>query len=274
MTKKKVVALSCLCADVYDKVMTAGGETLNFAANCCHHSHLQLYIIGVVGKDEFGKEIINSIKDKNIDTTHLYVLDGDTVHNRTYLTDKGEKYYTADSFHSGIMMEYTLSDSDKELIKSADLVHITAHSPNLDEVLQYRKCYSFPLSIDLDTRRDYENWREILPLADFIFVSGNDEVIENAGRLSKEYKDAVITVTLAEKGSVTFKGGKRYSCEAVKVSKVVDTTGCGDSFAAGFLSEYLLSGDIKKAMQSGAERASITLGFIGGFKYKDSQEMN
>lgn len=267
MKRKKVVTLSCLCADVFDNKVTAGGETLNFAANCCHHPHLSLYIIGAIGNDEYGREVLRSIEGKEIDTSHVYILDGKTAFNRTYLTEDGDRYYKEDSWNSGVMTDYKLSPSDMELLRSADLVQVTTHSPNFSEVIECKKDSYFPLAADFDIRRDYENWDELLPFVDFVFVSGNDEVIEKAEQFSKRYRKSIFIVTLAEKGSVAFKDGTRYNCKAVKVDKVTDTTGCGDSYAAGFLAEYFLSGNIQKSMEKGSERASETLKFIGGFRY-------
>lgn len=267
MERKKVVTLSCLCADVFDNKVTAGGETLNFAANCCHHPHLSLYIIGAVGNDEYGREILRSLEGKKIDRTHIHVLEGPTAYNRTYLTEEGDRYYKEDSWNSGVMVDYKLSDSDRELLKSADLVQVTTHSPNFSEVIECKKEKYFPLAADFDVRRDYENWDKLLPYVDFVFISGNDEVVLKAEELSKKYNDSVFIVTLAEKGSVAFKDGMRYDSKAVKVDRVTDTTGCGDSYAAGFLAEYLLSGNIKRSMEKGSEKAAETLSFIGGFRY-------
>ena len=44
--------------------------------------------------------------------------------------------------------------------------------------------------------------------------------------------------------------GTFYECQSLTV-KPVNTTACGDSFNAGFIYEYLASGDIKKALEKG-----------------------
>ena len=49
-------------------------------------------------------------------------------------------------------------------------------------------------------------------------------------------------------------------------NKIVDSTGCGDSFQAGFVSEYLISKDIIKSLENGANKASKTVSHIGGIK--------
>lgn len=52
---------------------------------------------------------------------------------------------------------------------------------------------------------------------------------------------------------------------AKQIHTVVDTTGCGDSYHAGFVCSYLIEHDIEKAMLIGSEIAAETLGKYGGF---------
>ena len=46
---------------------------------------------------------------------------------------------------------------------------------------------------------------------------------------------------------------------------MIDTTGCGDSYHAGFVCEHLIHGEIVEAMKMGSELAAETLGHYGGF---------
>ena len=53
--------------------------------------------------------------------------------------------------------------------------------------------------------------------------------------------------------------------QAVKVESIIDTTGCGDSYNAGFVGSYMLENNIEKAMNVGSEIAAETLKHYGGF---------
>ena len=63
---------------------------------------------------------------------------------------------------------------------------------------------------------------------------------------------------------MTYHHGKEYRVSAVPVDKVIDTTGCGDSYHAGFVCSYV-KGNILAAMHEGSRVASETLSHVGGF---------
>ena len=67
----------------------------------------------------------------------------------------------------------------------------------------------------------------------------------------------------AEKGSYGYFKKEKYYQKAVKTKKIIDTTGCGDAYTAGFISEYIKSNNIRLSMLSGAKYASKKLGRIG-----------
>jgi sugar/nucleoside kinase (ribokinase family) len=62
---------------------------------------------------------------------------------------------------------------------------------------------------------------------------------------------------------VALNNNKIISCDSEKVSKIVDATGAGDLFAAGFLKEYLEKSEIKKCLMSGSILASKIIQKIG-----------
>jgi fructoselysine 6-kinase len=59
-------------------------------------------------------------------------------------------------------------------------------------------------------------------------------------------------LTLGAEGSIAIKNGEMTRQQALPLDKVVDTTGCGDAFQAGFSAEYFKTRDIRKSLLSGA----------------------
>ena len=66
-------------------------------------------------------------------------------------------------------------------------------------------------------------------------------------------------------GSEVYYNGEKYFVPADEALEIVDTTGCGDSYHAGFVCSHMLIGDIYEAMRVGTEFATETLSHYGGF---------
>ena len=75
--------------------------------------------------------------------------------------------------------------------------------------------------------------------------------------------DKLIVVTRSENGSVAILNNEITNCESNKVDKILDLTGAGDLFAAGFLKEYLDKSNIKKCLEIGSEVAEKIIQKIG-----------
>jgi fructokinase len=73
----------------------------------------------------------------------------------------------------------------------------------------------------------------------------------------------LIIITRSENGSLAISNNEITSCKSIKVKKVLDLTGAGDLFAAGFLKEYLEKSNINKCLQTGAELAARVIQKIG-----------
>ena len=73
----------------------------------------------------------------------------------------------------------------------------------------------------------------------------------------------LIVITRGENGSVAIFGEEVVECGVQKNLKVVDLTGAGDLFAAGFLHGYVNNLSIKKSLEKGTEMSSKIIQQIG-----------
>jgi fructokinase len=92
-------------------------------------------------------------------------------------------------------------------------------------------------------------------------LTNKENLLESISILKKLNK--LLVITRGEKGSLAVINNEIINCESTKVVEVLDLTGAGDLFAAGFLKEYLDKSDIKKCLTTGSILASKIIQKIG-----------
>jgi fructokinase len=173
----------------------------------------------------------NDIKENDIINNELIFLEG-------YLWDKGI---------SEQMFKHTINIAKKNKVKIAmslsDVFCVTRHKEDFYNLLKN----------DLDILIGNEN--EINEL------TSKKNLLDSITELKKLEK--LIVVTRSENGSLALNDNEIVSCNSTKVDKILDLTGAGDLFAAGFLKEYLEKSEIKKCLMTGSILASKIIQKIG-----------
>jgi fructokinase len=88
-----------------------------------------------------------------------------------------------------------------------------------------------------------------------------NNLLDSINELKKINKLTIIT--RSENGSIAISNKEITNCESIKIEKILDLTGAGDLFAAGFLKEYLDKSNIKKCLQTGSKLAAKIIQKIG-----------
>ena len=101
----------------------------------------------------------------------------------------------------------------------------------------------------------FANEQEITSL---INAKNFDEIISFGQQIGK-----TIIITRGEKGSVAISGDEVIECESKKDLKIVDLTGAGDLFAAGYLHGYINNLSILESLEKGTEMSSKIIQKIG-----------
>jgi len=173
----------------------------------------------------------NDINENNITNHEMIFLEG-------YLWDKGK---------SEKMFKNTINIAKKNKVKIAmslsDIFCVKRHKEDFYNLLKN----------DLDILIGNEN--EINEL------TSKKNLLDSINQLKKF--DKLIIITRSEHGSVAIKDNEIINCESIKVNKILDLTGAGDLFAAGFLKEYLDKSEIKKCLKTGSILASQIIQKIG-----------
>ena len=101
----------------------------------------------------------------------------------------------------------------------------------------------------------FANEQEILEL---INAKSFDEVISFGKKLNK-----TLVITRSDKGSIAINQNEVIECKSQKSLKIVDLTGAGDLFAAGFLHGYINKMSVHDSLNKGTEMASKIIQTIG-----------
>jgi fructoselysine 6-kinase len=176
-------------------------------------------------------------------------------------------------YDEGVLGGYRASARQREVIAGSDVLATTAFGQGLaffESVLACRprglRAVDFTNANDVgDAVAFAERWAPELEIGlfglqsrDTALIDALEGVAQRSGRL--------FVVTLGPGGSVALGRGARIACPARDVQRVVDTTGAGDAFTAGFLCEYARSADVAQSLARGSDVAAATLGHLGSFE--------
>ena len=101
----------------------------------------------------------------------------------------------------------------------------------------------------------FANEQEIISL---IGAKNFNEVVTFSKKISK-----LIVITRGEKGATAIQGNEVIDFDAKKNLNIVDLTGAGDLFAAGFLNEYINKKSLQASLEKGTEMSSKVIQQIG-----------
>lgn len=265
-----------------------GGDALNEAVVLSRLGK-RADLISKVGEDEAGFRIVSFLKDSGIAVDHMIIEQGlATSINLVLIDEQGERYFLTNP--SGSQRKLTEADVDPYLDTLKEIVSFASLfvSPLLDIPAMtslFRKIKEKGRILAADTTKPkngekLEDLAELLPCLDYFFP--NEEEIA----LLTGIRDPAVNAALLVKAGVScavIKCGKNgclirteteiYRIPSFPVENCVDTTGAGDSFAAGFL--WALSEGLS-LMECGAfacAAASCAVERVGAFEGVVSSEI-
>jgi sugar/nucleoside kinase (ribokinase family) len=174
-----------------------------------------------------GKINENDVSSDAIKKSEIILLEG-------YLWDEGEPKKAFDK---------AINNANKVAMSLSDQFCVDRHKPHFLNLVKNKLDITFA------------NEQEITSL---IEAKNFDEVINFSKQLKK-----LIVVTRGEKGAVAIKGEEVIETGIQKNLKIVDLTGAGDLFAAGFLHGYVNELSTKQCLEKGTEMSSKIIQQIG-----------
>lgn len=225
----------------------AGGAPFNVACAISKFG-IDSAFVGSVGDDTIGKFLCNFIKKQNLKD---YLIEENKNRNTTLafvdLDEDGERSFC---FYRKNTADYILPVINDEMLDASNIIHVGSLMLSHTEGIEYAKALIVKahakgklVSFDINFRTDiFENidhavkvYKEILELADIVKFS-EDEVEIFDEEYVNSLKDKLVCISLGKDGSKYFYNDLTNTLPSIKV-KPVDTTGAGDAFYAGILSQ-------------------------------------
>lgn len=256
--------------------VSTGGSAANTAAIAAKLG-LSVMLIGQVGNDAFAPLLLRDLQEHGVGTQHIISEKGPSSLVVTMIDQRGERTFlsfrgVAPTMVYGTLPELALSDPG--------IVHISGYTFQSEpsrktalELIKIAKRLGYAISIDPSFQFSCEvltEYPQILGELDYFFpndveaqkITDQSDPMDAAAKLHNHGIRNVI-LKLGERGAFVSNRDRWINIPAYKHTEVVDTTGAGDAFAAGFLMATKAGFSLEKAARVGNAVASIIIGRLG-----------
>ena len=254
---------------LFDELEIHAGGCANNTAIALARLGIPAGAMGKIGTDVFGNLLLQTLTDNGVNTVGMQQdANASTSFTFVAIASDGERTFY---HYIGANGELCEADLDWELIKTVKILHIAGAlvMPSFDGAPManvLRKAKTLGITTSLDTAYDATGkWMETLepclPYIDIFmpsiveaqYLTGLSEYREITQFLRNNYNIYTIAIKMGENGSYVSTPEAEHFAPAYPVN-VVDATGAGDAYAAGFLAGTIMDWDLKAT----AELASAT----------------
>jgi sugar/nucleoside kinase (ribokinase family) len=236
--------------------------------------------IGQVADDQFGKVFAHDIRALGVAfDTPIRADEPPTAQCLIFVTPDGQR--TMNTF-LGASQFLPASAIDQSMIESAAILYLegylwdpaeprAAMRSAISIAKNAGRKVAFTLSDAFVIDRYRDDFKAMIDAGDIDILFANELEIRSLTQID-DFEAAVaavapkvpmLVVTHGEEGAIAVSGGVRTSVPAEVVSAVVDTTGAGDLFAAGFLSGQAQGRSVQDSLRMGAICAAEVISHYG-----------
>ena len=231
--------------------------------------------IGKVSEDDLGQKYEQGLKKEKVE--YFYSKKKETLPTGTCLI-----LITPDSERTmctflGIAGKIEKSDIDIKAIKNSEITFLEGYlwdegepKEAFNEAIKYSNKTAISLSDKFCVDRHKKSFLELVQNKLDITFANEQEILELID--AKSFSDVIsfgkelnkiLVITRSDKGSVAIGHNEIVECKSQTDLKIVDLTGAGDLFAAGFLHGHINKMSLKESLNKGTEMASKIIQKIG-----------
>jgi sugar/nucleoside kinase (ribokinase family) len=257
-----------------DCELTLGSASAIFAVGLAKLG-CSISFVSQVGKDSFGDFCVEALRHAGISTRHVRQKAGEKTGVTIALSNTRDRALIT---FPGLIASLTANDCDTSLMKRHQHLHLTSYylqqalKPSFPALFKQAKAAGLTTSFDPNTDPG-QKWsrsiNSVLKHADVLLVNENEATALTGRRKTREALKALgrlvpcAVIKRGRKGAVAIQNGEVVAGSGFPV-ETVDTTGAGDSFAAGFVSAYLRNAALAECLRVANACGALSTRKLGG----------
>ena len=174
-----------------------------------------------------GKINENDVSSDTIKKSEIIFLEG-------YLWDEGEPKKAFDK---------AINNANKVAMSLSDQFCVDRHKPHFLDLVKNKLDITFANEQEITSLIEAKNFKEVINFSKLL--------------------NKLVIITRGEKGAIAINGDEIVECDIQKNLKIIDLTGAGDLFAAGFLHGYINKLSTEECLEKGTEMSSKIIQQIG-----------
>ncbi len=263
--------------DVNSSLFSIGGNAANVSVGLTRLG-IRTAFFAETGDDEFSLKILNSLAKEGLDRSFVRQVKNQATSMSFSITYKGDRTL----FVEHVKREHLFNYSDI----NAEYMYLTSLGQNWKDAYEKAYLYSFENNCKLifnpgtvQLREEGDVLKKALEKTEIVFLNKEEaeQLVfnkENKDKKGEEYMRNLMTkvqllgpniVVVTDGGNGSFAQDKRgiYYEEKAYPTKIIEKTGAGDGYSAGFLGGIIHGVDIQTAMQWGAINAASVVTMVG-----------
>jgi len=262
--------------------LTLGSASAIFAAGVAKLGH-RVTFVSQVGQDHFGDFCLRTLKRLGISTRYVARKADEKTGVTIALSGKRDRALVT---YAGAIATFKADSINETLMSSHDHVHLTSYylqtglRPSFARLLQQAKASGLTTSFDPNSD-PRDQWRPditaVLKYTDVLLVNEREAMkLTRAKTLNGALKTLGRKVHCAvikrgDRGATAIQNEKVFNDPAFKINPI-DTTGAGDSFAAGFMSAYVRKAPVAECLRIGNACGALSAMSVGGATGQPTQQ--
>ncbi|WP_121610962.1 ribokinase [Mesobacillus foraminis] len=233
-----------------------GGKGANQAVAAARLG-VHVKMIGCVGKDQFGTELLQHLQNQGVDTAHVETVEDRTGIATIIVSGQDNSIIVVPGANDHVTGDFV--ESRRDIIAQSDLLLLQLEIPleAVQKAVQIAKENGVKVILNPAPIRDLPG--ELL--GNIEYLTPNEHEYKLLPSHNEEFHKKVI-LTKGREGVSCYEGNQLVNIPAFNVS-AIDTTGAGDSFNGGFAVGLSKGLSLKEACQYGNAVAALSTTRLG-----------